>query len=306
MKYTYEFLRKCHGLRFKAHYGDDIEGIIKVEKDGVALCYGEEALDKFDYFHREYSVRLDSETSLEWRGITGFEIVPRDPETYKDWQVGDKIIERDLEHSIIFRCGEVALYKNFRGSCCNTPYTCEELYNLGYRLVLTDIEKQILEVQKWEPKDGDIVSWGVKEVDKHPAITIYKDGHWGYFTLFANGKTTLNRENDGTLAFDNIRPATEGEKQQLFDALATKGKRWNVDEKCIEDIPKPHEFHEYDPVLVRDDDSQIWSLQAFKRYKEGDVCPYVCKSGLAWVQCIPYNRDTAKLLNTSNPYTLNR
>ena len=43
MEYTYEFLRKCHGLRFKAvRNSNDIEGIIKVEKDGIALCYGEE------------------------------------------------------------------------------------------------------------------------------------------------------------------------------------------------------------------------------------------------------------------------
>lgn len=35
---------------------------------------------------------------------------------------------------------------------------------------------------------------------------------------------------------DTISLATEAEKQELFDALAKKGKRWNAEKKVIEDI----------------------------------------------------------------------
>lgn len=218
MEYTYEFLRKCHGLRFKAERnGNDIEGIIKVEKDGIALFYGEDTLDNFDYFHRECGVRLVSATGFDWRGVSDFEIVPRDPETYKDWQVGDRIIEDSICRSVIFRCGEVVLFRHSNGNCCGGPYTCEELYNLGYRLVLTDIEKQIIEEQE-------------------------------------------------------------------------KAER------------KPHEFREYDPVLVRDKDGQKWNLYAFEKYIEGKKCPYVCKGGVGWRQCIPYNEETKHLLGTTGYY----
>ena len=188
------------------------------------------------------------------------------------------------------------------------PYTCEELSDRGYRLVLTDIEKQILEEWKkeeWEPRDGDIVSWGVKEVDKHPAITIYKAGHWGYFTLFTNGETTLNRENDGTLVFDNIRPATEGEKQQLFIVLAKAGKRWDAEKKCLEDIPEPHELMKGDLVLVRDAHYMGWKLRVFEGGSDAPELPYKATlDGFVheYRYCIPYNEETKHLLGTADDY----
>ena len=36
----------------------------------------------------------------------------------------------------------------------------------------------------------------------------------------------------------NMRPATDSEKQRLFDALAKEGKRWNAETKQIEDLPR--------------------------------------------------------------------
>lgn len=165
MKYTYEFLRKCHGLRFKARrYGNDIEGIVKVERGSVVLCYGEETPDNFDYFHRERGVQITPTSGFVGKYVSDFEIVPRDPGTYKDWQVGDKIIKDDTKYSVIFRCGEVVLYKNGYGKACAYPYTCTELFDDGYRLVLTDIEKEILErkvvedtPKPYEFKKGDLV-----------------------------------------------------------------------------------------------------------------------------------------------------
>lgn len=303
MDYTYEFLRKCHGLRFKAvKNATNIEGIIRVEKDGVVLCHGEETLDNFDYFHRRLGVSISSIFDFAGKGISDFEIVPRDPKTYKDWQVGDKIIKNDIVKFIIFRCGEVVLYKNRNNKCCACPDTCEELYADGYRLVLTDIEKQILEEKTWKPQDGDIC-YG--QTNHTPQRFIFIKGQKEYMLVdLSNSGYKLDMDRDW--GYTHIRPATDEEKQKLFDALAKEGKRWNEEKKCIEDIPAPHEFREYDPVLVRDNDRQKWNLYAFERYQEGAYCPYVCKENLAWRQCLPYNRDTEILLNTSNPYTLNR
>ena len=88
--------------------------------------------------------------------ISGFEIVPRDPETYKDWQVGDIIWdshESGDNGMIIFRSGDFVA-ADIDGCKC---YTCEELFDDGCRLVLTDIEQKIIEgKKKYEPQAGDI------------------------------------------------------------------------------------------------------------------------------------------------------
>lgn len=50
-----------------------------------------------------------------------------------------------------------------------------------------------------------------------------------------------------------IRIATESEKQQLFDALAKVGKKWNAEKKCIEELK--HERWRakiYEPYYVLD------------------------------------------------------
>ena len=312
MKYTYEFLRKCHGLRFKATLNNKHqEGIIKVMSDCVMLCYGDEDYGRLSTFERRDTLSF-SEASFRILP-SDFEIVPRDPETYKDWQVGDVFISNDRKHIILFRCGEVVTYKERGSIYCSALYTCDELFNSGCRLVLTDIEKQILEERKkeeWEPQDGDICF--VRCINKWIFIKKgIKDKTCAYSCLcltahyFSIGSGSVLRIADDKYV-EELRLATDEEKQQLLDALAKKGKRWNAEEKRIEDIPNPCEFREYDPVLVRDNDRQKWNLCAFERYKEGARCPYVCKENLAWSQCIPYNRDTAKLLNTSNLYTLNK
>ncbi|MDD3064618.1 MAG: hypothetical protein PHX50_17710 [Massilibacteroides sp.] len=46
------------------------------------------------------------------------------------------------------------------------------------------------------------------------------------------------------------RYATETEKQELLNALAKAGKRWNEEKKCIEDIPK-RKFQKGDKVRIK-------------------------------------------------------
>ncbi len=91
------------------------------------------------------------------------------------------------------------------------------------------------EPEKWEPKDGDVC------VSDRNTIFIF-NGNDGrktalHFALFNDGKTTYGgalNGNDPT----GYRYATEEEKQRLFDALAKEGKRWNAEEKRIEDLPR--------------------------------------------------------------------
>ena len=157
MEYTYEFLRKCHGLRFRATCGNKPqEGIIKVMSEGVVLCYSEEDPGYLATFGRRDTLSFSKQTFSILP--SDFEIIPRDPETYKDWQVGDHVAMPDFDNDndnnnviIIFRAGELVVFKRPTGDGRwegYSPYTCEELFEKGWRLVLTDIEKQIIEERK--------------------------------------------------------------------------------------------------------------------------------------------------------------
>lgn len=55
-------------------------------------------------------------------------------EEYKDWQVGDKITKGRDVFEVIFRSGEVVILKNNDG-LAEGPFTCDEIYNDGGRLV---------------------------------------------------------------------------------------------------------------------------------------------------------------------------
>jgi len=71
------------------------------------------------------------------------------PKNFCDWQIGDKIIyEGDSEilldvKTIIFRFGKLIIFEDEFGSASEN-YTCDELYNSGYRLFLPDTEKETI------------------------------------------------------------------------------------------------------------------------------------------------------------------
>ena len=90
------------------------------------------------------------------------------------------------------------------------------------------------EPKKLEPKDGDVC------VSDKGTIFIF-DGNGGYKTSIHAALKECDVYFNGALNSDNTtgyRYATEEEKQRLFDALARKGKRWNAEEKRIEDLPR--------------------------------------------------------------------
>lgn len=92
--------------------------------------------------------------------------------------------------------------------------------------------------EKFEPKDGDIIAFGINP--NRLSVGIFhkfngRSGHESYVVLRSSSEICFN---EGDLVINNIRPATEEEKQRLFDALARKGKRWNAKKKQIEDLPR--------------------------------------------------------------------
>ena len=63
-----------------------------------------------------------------------------------------------------------------------------------------------------------------------------------------------------------------------------------------------HKFKPFDQVLVRDTDAQCWHATFYSHHLSDErTCEHRCIDE-AYVQCIPYNENTAHLLGTSEPY----
>lgn len=139
------------GQRFSANImGEPAVGKIQIENDRVYLCQntrkGDRCSDTLGY---KYSWVVDSgsELDLSINSITDFSVSPIDPETYMDWQVGDKIIKGrpDVYAEVIFRSGKLVVLE-YANNSASGNFTCEELFNAGWRLVVEEPEEGIIEV----------------------------------------------------------------------------------------------------------------------------------------------------------------
>lgn len=102
-------------------------------------------------------------------------------------------------------------------------------------------------IEDYVPKFGDIVrvNTNCKNYSRDYMICImpdYEIPDTKYDNIFFDiacidleGKLIIDRF-AGYDRDDEIIPASESEKQELFDKLAKAGKRWNADKKCLEDI----------------------------------------------------------------------
>lgn len=161
-----------------------------------------------------------------------------------------------------------------------------------YTLASKEETLDTLEIEKPEFKDGDIVVAEGENKGKKIFIFRYKirdsntDEH-GY-------KSYINVNSDGSL-FNNMtfylrkdfvyRPATDSEKQQLFEALAKENKVWDAEKKQIVDLKPKVELKPFDKVLVRDSQSDKWRVNLFGYIDKDEYYHCVFAN---WVYCIPY------------------
>ena len=106
----------------------------------------------------------------------------------------------------------------------------------GFLIVTFEQKKE----EKWRPKDGDIVT------GRTGTIAIY-DGtneHGAIITYAGLNMHLTLRKGPGWGYTYDYRPATEEEKQRLFDALAKEGMQWNAEKKCIEYLPRWRQKHD--------------------------------------------------------------
>lgn len=233
------------------------------------------------------------------------------------WKKGDVLVNKDGDVHIIFErfaddtyCSFVGKYYLWKENndteqfCKNERLLTSDFQKAGKddaQTYINTIEERLdgklnretLEVEKAQPefKDGDVVAFG-------ESVAIYKklenDELYFYVCIEAAWGLILSDSVNTSLEY---RLATDSEKQQLFEALAKKGKAWDVKKKMIVDLklkwtPKP-----FDKVVVRCGKADKWSIDFFS-YKVSNG--YIC-TGDAWFgYCLPYNEETAKLIGTTN------
>lgn len=169
-----ENLLQCDGRRFRCKINETpAEGKIRVEDGDVYLCQNEmdgaQAGDKYGYKY-SWSVSSGSKEFLAIHRISDFVLTPSTPdeiESYKDWQVGDKVCCKEgivispfsPYGEIIFRSGELVVAK--LGDCASPNFTCDDLHRVGYRL---DIEPLSEEEKTVEISMDEIAEkWGISK-----------------------------------------------------------------------------------------------------------------------------------------------
>ena len=101
------------------------------------------------------------------------------------------------------------------------------------------LNKETLEVEKSEFKDGDVVTIMPHIGDKLIYLFKAEDDEKYYGHAFLDGNIAIvNEDSYCQKDFCTARSSTEEEKQQLFEALAKKGKAWDAEKKQIVDIKK--------------------------------------------------------------------
>lgn len=231
------------------------------------------------------------------------------------WKKGDVLVSKDNVH-IIFEKFEDDAYTRFKGKhylwkeCDEEDYSKEETKMLTSVFEKANDDAAQTYINTIEEHLGGKLNRETLEIEKQPE---FKDGDILYITdriVFCNFIMIYkNQEGDriyhyATLPEDNLvimtkrgflsdngglskRYATEEEKQQLFEALAKKGKAWDAEKKAIVDLKPKVELKPFDKVLVRDRKTYHWEVDLFGFKTEGPNIVYHCVGG-PWKFCISY------------------
>ena len=307
----------------------ELDTIVTTGTKTIVLCT--DKIDNNDVCHRFYSefgtiegypdglqILLPSKEMRDWSKFS--------------WKKGDVLVNKDESVHIIFEKFEDDAYKNFHGQYYlweegGSMVSFEEDENYmqtsdfnkankeDAQEYIHKIEKELggklnretLEIEKVQPefKDGDILCV-IESTNNYHYILIYEcqdDEHiYRYVTMLENNSLITEKGSYFTKPKDySMRYATEEEKQQLFDALAKEGKKWDAEKKAIVNLPKKSEFKIFQKVLVRNYNGEEWIPGFFFRI-HNDGCRYILVCGEIYKQCIPYNDHTEHLLGTTDEW----
>lgn len=128
----------------------------------------------------------------------------------------------------------------------NKTYKIQLPRNKEAQNIRTNIKDGTIEVEvelkeKWEPRDGEICY--VKACSSFIAAIRSKEHDNLYaYAIFSISTNSINSPRINIICsiadIREIRPATDSEKQLLFDALAKQGKMWDAQKKAVVDLPR--------------------------------------------------------------------
>ena len=241
------------------------------------------------------------------------------------WKKGDVLVSNDGGTEVIFDKWYDDTYTNFYSKHYlnsedennikyNEAFLCTtERYSLEDKdtaqTYINAIEKRLggklnletLVVEKPQPefKDGDIVMSDSGTIVLVRGISLTRKIY--YHAYMRNEYIYINQvEGEFFSRISRIkRFATDSEKQQLFDALAKKGKAWDAEKKQIVDLKPKCEFKPFDKVLSRRCSEDYWVLNFYSHKTD---YYHVCIDGSSNLDCIPYNEETAHLLGTTDEW----
>lgn len=241
-----------------------------------------------------------------------------------DWKKGDVLVSKDNVH-IIFEKFEDDAYTRFKGKHYLWKEYDEEDYSKEETKMLTSLfekandaaaqtyintieeklggklNRKTLKIEKVQQKfkNGDIVTIMPRIGDKLIYLFKAEDNEKYYGHAFLDGNIAIvNEDSYCQKDFSTARPSTEEEKQQLFEALAKKGKAWDAEKKEVVDIKKELQFKPFEKVLVRDSYDDMWRACFFSHIKEDDG-RYVTTC-FTWKFCIPYEGNEHLLGTTKD------
>lgn len=242
------------------------------------------------------------------------------------WKKGDVLKNTAYEERVIFDGFLNEDYTYFKGK---HPLDCSDKFNItyheecncftgNYRLESTDaaqtyintieerlggkLNRDTLEIEKAQPKfkDWDFIT--IKLPRGRSLICVFKEendeNYYLHADLDSRGIITINENSycskDGCIT----RLSTEEEKAAFFDALAKKGKIWDVEKKKIMDLKPKVKLKPFDRVLCRDGVGKEWHIDLFESVlTDNSEYNYKCMVNV-WKICIPY-KGNEHLLGTT-------
>lgn len=205
----------------------------------------------------------------------------------RDWsklfKKGDVLVHRDANIHVIFEGFKDNRYTRFKGKHylwkeCFEDYSKEvsEMITFTFRKASDDetqtyintlekhfggkLNRETLEIEKPHPefKDGDIVALVVRKCTHIAIFQSRQEAYIGFHAVLCRNDELLLeepfREDVGDI---ELRLATDSEKQQLFDALAKEGKRWDSEKKQIVSLKPAFEIGKLYVFHERDEDGEL-------------------------------------------------
>ena len=155
----------------------------------------------------------------------------------------------------------------------NKTYKIQLPRNKEAQNIRTNIKNGTIEVEvelkEWKPRDGDICF--VESVDGYKSTFIFKSG--AYRTSYYVSDCCISPDEIGDMVVSDygikvLRPATDSEKQLLFDALANEGKMWDVQKKAVVDLPRwrAENGEEHFVIIISSSDVKIFEYEKTDGY----------------------------------------